>query len=97
LPLLQGRHLDSLSADKAYDTDAILKHLYCNDIRAVIPARSHRLVQRSVDEHLHKNRNLIERFFCRIKQFRRVATRYDKLGERFSSLIALAAAVIWVA
>lgn len=87
----------SLSADKAYDTDAIIDYLATNDIEAVIPPRSHRLVQRPFDRHQHKNRNLIERFFCRIKQFRRIATRYDKLAERFASFIALCAAVIWLA
>jgi transposase len=87
----------SLSADKAYDTDAILEHLDANSIEAVIPPRSHRLVQRPFDKHLYKNRNFVERFFCRIKQFRRVATRYDKLAKRFSSFVALAAAVIWLA
>jgi len=45
---------------------------------------------------LYRNRNLIERFFCRIKQFRRIATRYDKLVRRFDSFIALAAAFIWL-
>jgi transposase len=54
-------------------------------------------VRRPLDEHRYKSRNLIERFFCRIKQFRRVATRYDKLSERFSAFIALAASVIWLA
>ena len=49
------------------------------------------------DKHLYKNRNLVERFFCRIKQFRRIATRYDKLAQRFASFVALAAAVIWLA
>jgi transposase len=88
---------DSLSADKAYDTDAILEHLAAKDIQAVIPPRSHRVVQRSFDQHLYKNRNLVERFFCRIKQFRRIATRYDKLAERFASFVALTAAVIWLA
>jgi len=97
LPLLKDLHVGSLSADKAYDTDAILEHLDANSIEAVIPPRSHRLVQRPFDKHLYKNRNLVERFFCRIKQFRRVATRYDKLAERFSSFVALAAAVIWLA
>ncbi|HVW49549.1 MAG TPA: transposase, partial [Trinickia sp.] len=46
--------------------------------------------------HLYASRNLVERFFCRIKQFRRVDTRYDKLPERFSSFVALAAAFIWI-
>ncbi len=66
-------------------------------IEAVIPPRSNRLVQREFDKHHYKNRNLVELFFCRIKQFRRIATRYDKLAERFSSFVAFAAAVIWLA
>jgi transposase len=88
---------DSLSADKAYDTDAIIEHLAANEIQAVIPPKSNRIVQRSFDQHLYKNRNLVERFFCRIKHFRRIATRYDKLAERFASFVALAAAIIWLA
>jgi GGDEF domain-containing protein len=76
----------SLSADNAYDTDAILAD---NGIAAVIPPRSHRIVQRPFDKHQYKNRNLVERFFCRIKQFRRIATRYDKLAERFASFVVL--------
>lgn len=96
LPLLGTLHPTSLSADKAYDTDAILRHLADQGIEAVIPPRSHRLVQREFDPHKYKNRNLVERFFCRIKQFRRVATRYDKLAERFASFIAITAAVIWL-
>lgn len=97
LPLLGDLQPDSLSADKAYDTDAILEHLANRGIDAVIPPRSHRIVQRAFDKHQYKNRNLVERFFCRIKQFRRIATRYDKLAERFASFVALTAAVIWLA
>ncbi len=80
-----------------YDTDAILEHLADQGVEAIIPPRSHRVVQRSFDHHQYKNRNLVERFFCRIKQFRLIATRYDKLAERFASFIALAASVIWLA
>ncbi len=87
----------SVSADKAYDSDAIVDYLHALKIEAVIPPRRTRLVQRSFDKHLYKNRNLVERFFCRIKQFRRIATRYDKLAQRFSSFVALAAAFIWLA
>ena len=97
LPLLLDLKPGSLSAYKAYDSDAVLAHLACNDIEAVIPPKSNRLIQRAYDKHLYKNRNLVERFFCRIKQFRRIATRYDKLAERFASFVALAAAVIWLA
>ena len=97
LPLLGDLQPDWLSADKAYDTDAILDHLANKGIEAVIPPRSHRLVQRHFDHHQYKSRNFVERFFCRIKQFRRIATRYDKLAERFASFVALTAAVIWLA
>ena len=87
---------DLLSTDKAYDTDAIIEHLAANEIQAVIPPKSNRIVQRSFDQHLYRNRYRAERFFCRIKQFRRIATRYDKLAERFASFVVLAAAFIWL-
>ncbi len=96
LPLLDELIPASLAADKAYDSNAILQHLESAGIQAIIPSRATRLEQRPLDEHLYASRNLVERFFCRIKQFRRVATRYDKLSERFSSFVALAAAFIWM-
>jgi hypothetical protein len=86
-----------LSQGLCFGSDAILQHLACNSIEAVIPPKSNRLIQRAYDKHLYKNRNLVERFFCRIKQFSRIATRYDKLAERFASFVPLAAAVIWLA
>jgi transposase len=55
------------------------------------------LKPRIFDRHQYKHRNLIERFFCRLKQFRRIATRYDKLASRFSAFIALVASFIWLA
>ena len=62
LPLLGDLLPGALSADKAYDTDAIIEHLVVNEIQAVIPPKSNRNVQRSFDQHLYKNRNLVERF-----------------------------------
>ena len=97
LPLLQHLNPGSVSADKAYDSDSIIEYLNASNIQAVIPPRCNRLVQRIFDKHLYKNRNLVERFFCRIKQFRRIATRYDKLAQRFSSFVAFSASVIWLA
>ena len=58
---------DSLRADKAYDTEAILEYRADQEIEAVIPPRSHRIDQRTIDQLRYKNRNLIKRFFCRIK------------------------------
>lgn len=97
LPLLYDVEPGSVSADKAYDSDAIINYLHTSGIEAMIPPRRNRLVQRSFDKHRYKSRNLVERFFCRIKQFRRIATRYDKLAQRFASFVALVASVIWLA
>jgi transposase len=92
-----GDELKSVTADKAYDSSAIITHINDLGATAVIPQVGTRKVPRDVDWAQYKNRNLVERFFARIKQFRRIATRYDKLAARFNSLIALAAAYIWLA
>ena len=84
-------------ADKGCGADAFVATIQAKGALALIPPRSNRLEQRPVDWHWYKDRNLVERFFNRLKQFRRVATRYDKLAERFASFVALAAAVIWLA
>jgi len=97
LPQLKDLRPGSVSADKAYDSDAIIEHLRATGIEAVIPPRSNRLVQRAFDKHRYKIRNLVERFFCCIKHFRRIVTHYDKLAARFASFVALVAAVIWLA
>jgi transposase len=64
---------------------------------AVIPPRSTRTEHRAYDRHVYKDRNLVERFFHRLKQFRRMATRYDNLVRNFVSLLNLVCAYIWLA
>lgn len=83
-------------ADKAYDADALIQSITDMGAAAVIPPRGNRKQPRTFDKHQYKHRNLIERFFCRMKHFRRIATRYDKLASRFSSFIALVAAFLWM-
>jgi transposase len=63
---------------------------------AVIPSHSTNQVQRSCDRHLYKARHLIENFFARLKQYRAIATRYDKTARNFLGAIYLAAAVVWL-
>ena len=63
----------------------------------VIPPRSNRKEPRSYDRHLYKERHLVENFFARLKQYRAVATRYDKTARNFLGAIYLAAAVVWLA
>jgi len=62
----------------------------------VIPPRSTRKEQRGYDRHLHKARHLIENFFARLKQYRCIATRYDKTARNFLGAIHLVAAVVWL-
>ena len=94
--LLDGVSADAVVADKAYDTNALLELIAASGAKAVIPPRVNRLEQRQWDAHQYKHRNLIERFFCRLKQFRRIATRYDKLMRRFESFVHLSAALCWL-
>ena len=84
-------------ADKGYDADHFVAAIEAAGAQAVIPPRSNRLTQRSFDRYLYKDRNLVERFFARIKHFRRIATRYDKLALSFLSFVHLACTFIWLA
>lgn len=95
--LLEAIVTTAVVADKAYDADALLTQIAQQGATAVIPPRANRREQRAFDTHQYKHRNLIERCFCRLKHFRRIATRYDKLASRFSSFIALVAAFMWLA
>lgn len=88
--------IQTVTADKAYDSSAIVDHIKDLGAKPVIPQLGNRKEIREVDWAQYKNRNLVERFFCRIKQYRRIATRYDKLAGRFASFILLAAAYIWL-
>ena len=89
--------VEALLADKAYDANALLEYLAEAGIAAVIPPKANRKEQRGYDRHLYKDRNLVERFFNRIKQFRRIATRYEKLARNFFSMLSLVCAYIWLA
>ena len=96
-PLLAGVSAEAVAADKAYDCDALIECISASGAQAVIPPRANRTEPRAFDKHIYKARNLVERFFCRIKHFRRIATRYDKLDRRYEAFIAIAAAWIWLA
>jgi transposase len=94
LPLLEGRQADAVIADKGYDTRAIVAQVRAMGAAVVIPSRSHWLVQREHDRALYRQRNRIERCFNRLKNFRRLATRYCRLRCCFQSTVALACA--WI-
>lgn len=93
--LLETIYAEYVVADKAYDSKQIVEAIEAMGGTAVIPSQSTRKNQRQIDKDAYKLRNRIERFFCRIKQFRRIATRYDKLAGRFAGFVLVAAAIIW--
>ena len=95
--LIKDQAAEFIIADKGYDSDAFVAAIADQGSQAVIPPRSNRLTPRAFDKHLYRDRNLIERFFSRIKQFRRIATRYDKLAKSFLSFVHLACTVVWLA
>ena len=89
--------IGALLADKAYDAqERVLRVLDSASVQAVIPSKSNRTVQREYDEEMYKIRHRIENFFAKLKQFRGIATRYDKRASTFLGAIHLAAAVIWL-
>jgi transposase len=94
--LLPQMAADLLIADKAFDADErVIEPLAAAGKSAVIPPRRHRTAPREFDQELYKARHLIENFFCKLKQFRAIATRYDKTARNFLAAVHLAAAIIW--
>lgn len=88
---------DIVIADKAFDADErVIEPLAKAGKTPVIPSKRSRQNPRPYDKHLYKARHLIENFFCRLKQFRAIATRYDKTDRNFLAAIHLAAAAVWL-
>ena len=86
-----------LLTDKGYDVNSLRKHLRKSANVPVIPGRSNRKRSIRYNERRYKERHLIENAFCRLKDFRRIATRYDKLARNFLSAIALATLIaFWI-
>jgi len=80
-----------LIADKAYDVDSLRRWLKARRIRAVIPSTAARTVPHPFDRVAYRRRNLIERLFGRLKNWRRIATRYDRLARNYLAGLALVA------
>jgi transposase len=84
-------------ADKAFDADErVIEPLRAAGKEIVIPPKRNRKEPRPYDKELYKARHLIENFFCKLKQFRAIATRYDKTARNFLAAIYLASATIWL-
>lgn len=95
--LLPEIEAEAVLADKAYDADErVRKRLAAKKCEAVIPSKGNRTVSYPYDKELYKARHLIENFFARLKQYRGIATRYDKTARNFLGAIYLIASVIWL-
>ena len=93
-PLIAGVKFGALLGDKAFDNDALRATLKERGAVAVIPAKSDRRTRIPHDVEMYKWRHLVENFFQKIKEFRRIATRYDKTDKSFAAAIYLVAAFL---
>ena len=94
--LIEGFAPDVTIADKGYDADHLCDRIAESGCQPAVPPKRNRTFKRPYDAELYKERNIIERFFNKLKQFRRVATRYDKLLANFMGFVKLAAIPLWL-
>lgn len=94
--LLEGESTDAVLADKGYDAGYIVEKVNAMSAEPVIPPKSNRKKSRTFDKFLYKERNLIERMFGKMKQFRGVATRYNKLAISFLAFLQVAGILLWL-
>lgn len=94
--LIKGITGANIIGDKAFDSNSFIDQIISQGCTPVIPPRSNRKVQRDVDYYLYKERHLIECFFSKIKQFRRIFSRFDKTAAAYMGFLAFASAIIWL-
>ncbi len=95
--LIEAARGDNFIADKGYDSNAVVAAVRAKGMKAVIPPRECRKARRHFDSHVYKERHLVEFFFNRLKQYRRVATRYEKTARNFLGFALLASSLVWLA
>ncbi len=93
-PLIQGIQFDALLADKAFDVDWLREELDQRGATVVIPPRVNRKHQYDYDKDIYRWRHLVENYFAKIKEFRGIATRYDKTDTSYTANLNLVAAII---
>ena len=94
--LVEDLAAEHVIADKGYDSEAFVAHLKGRASEAVIPSRATNKVQREIDRHLYKERHLVENQIGKLKHFRRVFSRFDKLAKNYLSFIYFASTLIWL-
>ena len=92
--LIAGFKPEAVIADRGYDKRALVEEVERRGAEAVIPTQRDRKEQRAIDRHLYRERNLAERFWSKVKQYRRVATRYEKKAANFLAFVKVAAMMV---
>ena len=92
--LLADHTPEVVIADRGYDKKALVEQIEARGAQAVIPTQKNRAQQREVDPHLYAERNVCERFWSKVKQYRRVATRYEKKAANFLAFVKVAAIMV---
>lgn len=94
--LIDGFQADFVLADRGYDSDAFLESIRASGAKPVVPGRKNRIIVRDYDRVIYKERNLVERFFQKLKNYRRVATRYERLARNYMAMFSLVSIVFWL-
>ena len=94
--LIEGLPAQAVIADKGYDSDDFIESVTKTGAQAVIPPRKNRKDQREYDKHLYRERHLVECFINKIKHYRRVFSRFDKLAKNYLSFLSFVSALIWL-
>ncbi len=94
--LISGIETDQFLADRAYDADKLIELAESEGCKVIIPSKVNRKVQREIDKHIYKERHLVECFFAKIKSYRRVSTRYEKLASSYNAMVLIASCLVWL-
>lgn len=94
--LIEGLSAEVVMADTAYDSDALRQAIADKDALAVIPNNPSRTFKHPIDKQLYAQRHLVECCFSKLKQFRRVATRFEKTARNYRAVVTIAAIVLWL-
>lgn len=94
--LISGLSADYVLADKAYDAEKFIAQAQSQGAHVVIPPKSNRKDQRYYDRHIYKERHLVECFFAKLKKYRRISTRYEKLALTYRAVVLIAACLAWL-
>ena len=95
-PLIEGMPAEVVIADTAYDADHFRLTIAQSGALAVIPNNPSRASKYPIDAHLYAQRHLVECCFSKLKQFRRVATRFEKTAANYLAVVTIAAVVLWL-